>query len=537
MGSSSPDGATGIKTIGKEWRSLPAWLRYGVVALLVIGIFFRFYHLDRKVYWIDETSTSLRTLGNTRVEVLQQAFTGEVISVEEFRQYQRLRPEKGWGDTLNALTGTAEHTPLYFLLARLWVGFVGHSVGTMRFLTAVFSVLAIPCLYWLCRELFANPAVAWTAIGLYAITPIHVLFAQEARPYSLLTVWVLLSSALLLRALRLGRPIHWIAYGVTVVAGLYTQLLFTFVLLAQGLYVLIVEGIGKRRITGNLTAFLITASGAVISFIPWIALLFIRQEQVSESTSSLIGNQLLSAMIDRWVFHLNQAFLDRDLASANLLIVLLAAFALYFLIRYTPPRTWLLIGLLVSVTFLCLAIPDLINGGRRSLRIRYLFPFILGIQITFAFLFSTLTTERRKWQQKVGQLLLAGFVIAGIIACSVSSQAVVWWNKSNPRSAYYPIVSEMINQQPNPLVISDGSVSDTLAFSAWLRPDIRLQLIEDFRNLNIAEGFDPIYLLNPEPNNRKILRSDYRLKLVYEDRTDPDDLEERLWTVEKRRSN
>ncbi len=112
-----------------------------------------------------------------------------------------------------------------------------------------------------------------------------------------------------------------------------------------------------------------------------------------------------------------------------------------------------------------------------------------------------------------------------------------WWNKSNPRSAYYPIVSEMINQQPNPLVISDGSVSDTLAFSAWLRPDIRLQLIEDFRNLNIAEGFAPIYLLNPEPNNRKILRSDYRLKLVYEDRTDPDDIEERLWTVEKRRSN
>jgi len=535
--SESIGASAGARTIQKEWRSLPVWLRYGVVALLIIGIFFRFYHLDRKVYWIDETSTSLRTLGNTRVEVLQEAFTGEVISVETFRQYQRVNPEKGWGDTLNALAGTAEHTPLYFLLSRLWIEFVGHSISTMRFLTAVFSVLAIPCLYWLCRELFEHPAVAWTAIGLYAITPIHVLFAQEARPYSLLTVWVLLSSTLLLRALRSGKRRNWIAYGLTIAAGFYTQLLFTFVLLAQGLYVFILEGIGKRRITRNLKSFLLTVAGAVISFIPWIVLLFIRREQVSESTASLVSSHPFSFMLDRWALHLNQAFLDRDLASVNILIVLLAIFALYFLIRHTPPRTWLLIVLLASVTFLCLMIPDLLNGGRRSLRIRYLFPFILSIQIAFAFLFTTLAIERRGWQQKIGQLLLAGFVIAGIIACSVSSQAVVWWNKSIPRSSYYPIVSEIINQQQNPLVISDGSVSDTLAFSAWLRPDVKLQLIEDFRNLNITEGFDPVYLLNPSPNNRRVLRSNYRLKLVYEDRTDPEDIEERLWTVEPRRSN
>lgn len=262
-----------MKTIQKEWRSLPAWLRYGVVVLLVIGIFFRFYNLDRKVYWIDETSTSLRTLGYTRVEVLQEAFNGQVISAGDFRQYQRMSPEKGWGDTVKALSGTAEHTPLYFLLARLWIGFVGHSVWTMRFLTAVFSVLAIPCLYWLCRQLFTNPAVAWVAIGLYAITPIHVLFAQEARPYSLLTVWVLLSSALLVRAMETGKPKNWILYGLSIAAGLYTQLLFTFVVLAQGLYVLILEGLGKRRITRNLMSFLATAIGAVISFIPWIVLL------------------------------------------------------------------------------------------------------------------------------------------------------------------------------------------------------------------------------------------------------------------------
>jgi uncharacterized membrane protein len=36
-----------------EWRSLPVWFRYLIVLLLVLGIFFRFYNLDKKVYWVD----------------------------------------------------------------------------------------------------------------------------------------------------------------------------------------------------------------------------------------------------------------------------------------------------------------------------------------------------------------------------------------------------------------------------------------------------------------------------------------------------
>ncbi|HEY9658481.1 MAG TPA: hypothetical protein V6C65_08535, partial [Allocoleopsis sp.] len=36
------------------------WLVYGMIGLLILGIFFRFYHLDQKVYWVDETHTSLR---------------------------------------------------------------------------------------------------------------------------------------------------------------------------------------------------------------------------------------------------------------------------------------------------------------------------------------------------------------------------------------------------------------------------------------------------------------------------------------------
>lgn len=39
-------------------------------------------------------------------------------------------------------------------------------------------------------------------MALIAVSPFHVLYAQEAREYSLWTVTILLSSAALLRAMR-----------------------------------------------------------------------------------------------------------------------------------------------------------------------------------------------------------------------------------------------------------------------------------------------------------------------------------------------
>ena len=35
-------------------RSLDKWLRFLIVVVLVLGIFFRFANLGKKVYWIDE---------------------------------------------------------------------------------------------------------------------------------------------------------------------------------------------------------------------------------------------------------------------------------------------------------------------------------------------------------------------------------------------------------------------------------------------------------------------------------------------------
>jgi uncharacterized membrane protein len=502
-----------------------------VVSILLLGIFFRFYNLDKKVYWIDEVNSSLRSLGYTKTEMVTEAFTGEVMTAGDLQQYQQLSPDKTWNDTLNALMGTPEHAPLYFMLSRLWVGWVGHSVATMRCLTAIFSVLVFPCLYWLCWELFQSASVGWMAIALVAISPLHLPYAQEARPYSLLTVMTLLSSAMLLYAMRKPTRTSWGLYGLTVALGLYTQLLFGLVAIAQGIYVLILE---KWRFTKAARSYLLVSGLALLSFTPWIALFFTNLDKVKESTASLTGGFTFDYMLNRWFLSFSQVLLDRELGGANFIMLLLCGFALFYLYRHAPGRSSLLILLIVALSFLGLALPDLIWGGRRSLRIRYLFPFFTGIQIALAYLFATQAIWAKTWKQKGWWAVMVFVVFSGIAAAFVSSQAVIWWNKSVPRSSYYPVLSERINRSENPLVLSDGSPTDTLAFSIWLDPEVKLMLSLDPKKFKLKqiEGYDPVYFLNPEPQSRKILtRRGYDLTLVYEDHTDPEDIEQRLWQI------
>ncbi len=533
------------------------WLRYSAIALLILGIFFRFYSLDEKVFWLDEARTSLRMSGHTKTEFLQEVYTGKVIDLETLQQYQR--PDNtSWGDTLKALEGNAEQSPLYFLLARLWTELFGYSVSSIRSLSAFISLLGFPCLFWLCRFLFdrnvadrnvaeSNLAVPWVATGIFAISPLHVLYAQEARPYSLWTVLMLASSALLLWVLRSPQSERrsrrgWIAYGVTVALGLYTQLLCGLVILAHGLYVAIVEKQrGKWRWSLAARSYLLATGGGVLAFLPWLLLLLHNLAQVNEATSATTRSFPLSYLLDQWFLNLNRVFINGELYSFNLVLVLLASYALFFLCRHTSQRTWLFVLTLVAVPFLALALPDVLVGGERSLRIRYLFPAYLGIQIACAYLFATLTTQiggAKAWKPRIWRLLLAILIAGGILACGVNAQTQVGWSKSIRKSGYYPVAANLINRADRPLVISDEPEIDILSFSYELKPTVKFQLVETPRQLKIPQGFDAIFLLNPSRRLRSALtRQGYpQLLLCQDEDENPGDPQDRLWLVRQKTS-
>ena len=129
-----------------------SWLLIG--ALLAAGLFFRFYNLDKKVYWYDETFTSLHISGHMPAEV-KQIIGDREIGVDELTRFQHVNPDRGLLSTLTALSAhDPQLSPLYCGLARLWAGLFGDSIWGIRSLSAFASLLVFPCLYWLCRELF-----------------------------------------------------------------------------------------------------------------------------------------------------------------------------------------------------------------------------------------------------------------------------------------------------------------------------------------------------------------------------------------------
>ena len=196
-------------------RKANNWVIYFSI-LLVLGIVFRGINLDKKVYWYDETFTSLRVAGYTEAEAVENLSQNRLLSVEELLKYQTLNPEKSVVDTIKSLaTEDTQHPPLYYGLARFWMQQFGSSVTAMRSFAAVLSLLAFPCIYWLCMELFQSSLTGWVAVSLIAVSPFHLGYAQQSRQYGFWAVTILFSCAALLRALRVKTKLSWGIYAVS----------------------------------------------------------------------------------------------------------------------------------------------------------------------------------------------------------------------------------------------------------------------------------------------------------------------------------
>jgi uncharacterized membrane protein len=228
------------------------------------------------------------------------------------------------------------------------------------------------------------------------------------------------------------------------------------------------------------------------------------------------------------------------LKDFNWLLAIFTGFALYYLCRHAPKRAWLFVLTLVGVCFLTLAIPDLIAGGQRSSRLRYLFPCYIGIQLAVAYLLVSLAVWAKTWKQKLWRVVLLVLVVGGISGNVIHSQAEVWWNKSLSRTGYYPAALQAMNQSDRPLLISDGPEVDVVAFSYRLKPEVKFQLISDLQispNLNrfaIAPGFNSIFLLNPSENLRNWMKvQNYSVQPVPGTRSKSRRVKHNLWRCQK----
>lgn len=521
----------------QSWAFHRTPLGFLIIVLLVIGIFFRFVNLDRKVYWVDETYTSLRISGYRQIDESKDVFDGHEVGIKDLQKYQRTSPEKGIIDTINSLAlDDPQHPPLYYLMARFWVQCFGDSVAVTRSFSIITSLLAFPCIYWLCRELFESSLVGWVAMALIAVSPFHVLYAQQAREYSLWIFTILLSSAALLQAMRLKTNLSWGIYATTLALALYTYLFSLWLAIGQGIYVLTAESF---RLSKTFVAYLLASLAGILAYGFWIWVVITNIAAIYAGTSSLEAKVPLLSLAKVWAFNLSRIFLDVEFDSTNApmnisfgynnpwtylhpIIFLLIGYSIYFLCRNTPKKVWLFIVILIGFTALVVILPDLIKGGHRSSTSRYLIPSYLGIEIAVAYLLATqITSHVNFWQQKLWSVVTIIVVSSGILSCWMSSQAESWW--SCYTEYYAPQVVRMINQAKRPLLIVETSPIFVFPLSHSLEPKVRFQLTDELHKLSkINEGFSDTLVYSVTPYAEKLLKDrlekepKYKAELVFD---------------------
>lgn len=478
------------------------WLRILLVTLLVLGVFFRLVNLDRKVYWYDEGFTSLRVGGYTIPEVVQQSFNGQVISVADLRD-RYLSPNSGRGfyGTIKSLAvEDPQHPPIYYLMTHLWMQWFGNSVAAIRRLPALISLLVFPCAYWLCIELFKSSLTGWIAMAIIAVSPFHVLFAQEAREYSLWTVTILLTSATLLRAMRLKTVYSWGIYALTLAISLYTFLFSIFIAIGHGIYV--ISSARSKMVIAYIKATFI----GFIAFIPWFLVVINSHKRLNDSTSWMTNTAIpLLQLASLWLKNIGGIFFKSTKFDLLLLTVIITflGYSFYFVFLHTAKTVWLFILTLFGVTALALLVPDITFGGQRSIQARFLIPCYLSIQLAVSHLIATKISCKNVaiWQQKFWLVVTLAIFTGGVISSAIFSQSEVPWTKLKNYNDYK--IARTINQATNPLVVVsnypsyDTNVSYLFSFSHLLDAKVKLQLVDGNNIPSIPEGFSNIFIYNP----------------------------------------
>ncbi|MDF5739149.1 MULTISPECIES: glycosyltransferase family 39 protein [unclassified Nostoc] len=501
------------KQLSQNWLISQSWLRFLIIILLVIGVFFRFVNLDKKIYWGDEVFSSLRISGYTQSEMKEQLSNGGLSSIEDLRKYQYPNPQKNTIDTIKGLIlEDSQILPLYILITRFWVELFGNSVAVTRSFSAFLSLLTFPCLYWLCQELFKSSLIGWIAIALVAVSPIHLVYAQEARAYSLWIVTILISSVALLRAMRLQTKVSWCIYAITLSLGFYTHLFFTLVAFAQGIYLIAIE---RFRLSKTLIYYLVSLLAGFISFVPWIWIIITNPQP--EAIDWTNAKQTLFSSATRWAGIFSRTFLDLGISPSDpgklkialipfiLIILVIILYSIYFLCRRSPKEVWLFVLTLIGSVGVPLLITDFVFEKRYATS-RYTLASVLGIQLAVAYLFTTKITSSytKVWQKKLWSLAAFMIIMSGVISCMLQSQAQIWWNKLPEKYQDFPQIANIISQGNKPLLITDvDNLLPPIEILGHLvvDPKVRFQIVKKNQLPEITNGFTDIYLFFFEPSN------------------------------------
>ncbi len=219
------------KPHGSSDAHLGRHLRFGPVAALVVGALVRFHDLGARSLWTDEGSTW------TAASLPLQALLRRCVERDA-------------------------SPPLYYLLTS-WALKLGESEAHLRLVSVLASLALVWLTYRLARIALGRGAATFAAF-LTALSPFQLMYAQEARTYTLAAALLVAGIVIWARAAASrGRPAWW-ALSLAIAAGMWTQSIVSLGVLAQGAMALLTPQ-GRKRFLPWIAA----VAGGIVLYLPW----------------------------------------------------------------------------------------------------------------------------------------------------------------------------------------------------------------------------------------------------------------------------
>jgi hypothetical protein len=288
-----------LAVLANRWSSVIDHCSFNI-GLLLLAFALRLYRLDGQSIWVDE-GISLHLATSSLAEII-------------------------------ANRAANIHPPLYFFCLKAWVALVGTTMFSARSLSALASLFQVAAIYAVARRWLGQPA-AWAAALLIALSPLSVVYAQEARVYALLPLVYLALVGITHELTHKPGPHRrttWMLLGTVEVVGFYLHYTALFLVAYVGGWVLLAFWKGKRW--ADLRRWAITQLLAALAGLPWLIAVLTQWPAVQarlEAGWGLTEPIPLDYLLGQvWVFHLTG--LTRAVGHAG--VQLLAGLTLLLLI-------------------------------------------------------------------------------------------------------------------------------------------------------------------------------------------------------------
>jgi len=466
-----------------------------ILFAVAVGVVARIAHLDRKLFWQDESITALQVSGHALAE-FRREFDGRVHPVWEIQSFYERDPTTGIATVVRTLAAEdPQHPPLFYVFDRLALDAAGGgAAATYRLPSVVFGILAIGFAFLLGTELYRSKTGGGILAALVALSPMHVLYARQAREYALFMCIVLASTFCLLRALDRRRALNWGAYAVTVSLGIYTDSIFGLVIGAHAVSTLLLARRDRRTLAGYALA---TAAG-LGTFAPW-GLNAVHSKGHIEGLLVWGANVYpVKFLAEKWAFNVAAVFFDAEFADLRLAFVAAIVLAIVLasivaFARTAAPRERAIALPLMLIPIATFVAVDVTQGSHFSTIPRFLLAGWIGLEVIVASALVAAIAARARWALPAFAIL----VIGGAIAAYVDNGAENWWDNNN--QVAYQAVARTIDVTPAPLVLDEDFYEVPLLLARYLRPDASFLLFHVPAVPVLPKGTRQAYLVIPSP--------------------------------------